>query len=189
MTRTVATDLSFETPRVKARLLCEDDLDLYLALYTDPEVMRYIGPVMGREEAGAVFSRVLNENRRSDAKGRYWALKHRRTGQWLGQAALVRDAAVTARAEVGIMLLPLAQNAGIGLQTLQALVGLAASGDVISGVDELVARHSRMNDGAERLVKHIGFQRHDLSSDAIGWLLRVSEFKHGRRWRYVGDGP
>jgi ribosomal-protein-alanine N-acetyltransferase len=187
VTRTIATDLSFETPRVKARLLCEDDLDLYLALYTDPEVMRYIGPVLGREEVEAVFSRVLNENRRLDTKGRYWALKHRRTGQWLGQAALIRDAVVTARAEVGVMLLPLAQNAGIGLQTLHALVGLVASGDVISGVDELVARHSRMNDGAERLVKHIGFQRHDLFSDAIGWLLCISDYKPGRRWRYEGE--
>jgi RimJ/RimL family protein N-acetyltransferase len=99
---------------------------------------------------------------------------------------LIRDAVVTARAEVGVMLLPLAQNAGIGLQTLHALVGLVASGDVISGVDELVARHSRMNDGAERLVKHIGFQRHDLFSDAIGWVLFVSDYKPGRRWRYVG---
>jgi hypothetical protein len=69
VTRTVATDLSFETPRVKARLLREDDLDLYLALYTDPEVMRHIGPVLGRNEVEAIFSRVLNENRRPDTKG------------------------------------------------------------------------------------------------------------------------
>lgn len=180
-----ASDLAFETPRVKARLLCEDDLDLYLALYTDPEVMLHIGPVLGREEVEAVFSRVLNENRRPDTKGRYWALKHRRTGRWLGQAALIRDAAVKTRAEVGVMLLPHAQNAGVGLQTLHALVGLVVSGDVISGVCELVARHSPMNDGAERLVKHIGFQRHDLFSDAIGWLLCISDYKHGRGWRHV----
>ena len=71
MTR-VVPDLAFETPRVRVRLLCEDDLDLYLALYTDPDVMRYIGPVLGKEEAEVQFRKALALNR--DAAGRVVAM-------------------------------------------------------------------------------------------------------------------
>lgn len=165
------SDLSFETPRVKARLIREDDLDLYLALYSDPEVMRYVGPVLPPDRIRGLFDKVVASNRREAGSGRYWAITHLRTGAWLGQASLIRDPADASCAEVGIMLLSPGQHRGIGLQVLQALVDMAAEEKVWSGLRALVARHAPGNDGAGRLVAHVGFRRCDSSSDLVCWRL------------------
>jgi len=167
------SDLAFETPRVRARLLCEDDLDLYLALYTDPEVMRYVGEVLPTDAIRDLFGKVVASNRREGAAGRYWAITHLRTGAWLGQASMIRDAATERCAEIGIMLLSTAQHRGVGLQVLQALVRLALAGTIWPDVRELVARHAADNDGAGRLVSHVGFHRCDASSDFVCWRLRA----------------
>lgn len=169
----IPSDLAFETPRVKARLLCEDDLDLYLALYTDPEVMRYVGNVLPVDAIRELFDKVVISNRRETAAGRYWGITHRRMGAWLGQASLIRNGADPACAEIGIMLLPSAQHGGVGLQVLQALVDMALEGHVWPGLRELVTRNAADNLSAGRLVAHVGFRPCDASSEFVCWRLRA----------------
>lgn len=151
-------DLRFETPRVRARLLREDDLDLYLALYTDPEVMRYIGPVMEREAVAAVFRTSLGHNRRLGARALYWRVFDRaNAGASLGLASLVRETTHGAVADVGLMLPGEAQRSGLGQHCLSAMIGNALSGDWNLDISEVTARHVVSHAAARRLVESLGF--------------------------------
>lgn len=181
-------DLSFETPRIRARLLCEDDLDLYLALYTDPDVMRYVGETMSRERAMNAFAKVLRLNADPAVGARYWRLVHRRTGAALGLASLVRDFASRERAELGMMLLPASQRTGTGFQALHAILRGIFAPPWGLGISELVTRHDARNTGANRLAEYLGFEReastgHDLvllRMTAIQWevALALREDRH-----------
>lgn len=174
-------ELAFETPLVRARLLCEDDLDLYLALYTDPEVMRHIGPVLVREEVEAVFRLSLGHNRRQGVRALYWRVFDRTSGISIGLASLVRDATNGVSAEVGLMLPPDRRKAGIGQQCLSAMIGGCFSGAWAHGVSEVSARHRESNLAARRLVESLDFMPADCSTDGVvSWRLCRDAWDSGR---------
>lgn len=153
-----SADLSFETPRVKARLLREDDLDLYVALYTDPEVMRYIGPVMGREEATAQFRKAIALNEEKGGRVRYWIgcfIEVSRITP-VGILSAVWSEPHLRSVEVGIMLSGRMRRRGHGKALLSALIQYLFA-DVARGVDEVQARHLARNDAARGLFTSLGF--------------------------------
>jgi RimJ/RimL family protein N-acetyltransferase len=176
---TEAIDWSFETSRVRGRLVSEGDIDLYQALYADADVMRHIAAAMGPEQVAAVFANALKHNANPGARARYWRVSHQRTGQVLGLAALVRDAAVATRGELGLMLLPRAQHTGVGIQTLECVVEGVLSQRWALGMDEVVGRHAVGNIAAGRLVEHLGFERFDIATPgSMGWRITADVWIH-----------
>lgn len=150
-------DLSFETPRIRARLLCEDDLDLYLALYTDPEVMRYIGPVLGREEVERQFRKAIALNSDNGARIRFWAgcSLEGASGAPLGLLSAVWN--MPARAvEIGVMLLGSVRLRGYGSALLHGLIEHVLA-DTAADVDVVIAKHLSSNVAAEKLFASLGF--------------------------------
>jgi RimJ/RimL family protein N-acetyltransferase len=187
VTRTIATDLSFETPRVKARLLCEDDLDLYLALYTDPEVMRYIGPVLGREEVLAVFETSLGHNRRLGARALYWRVFDLNDDDAsIGLASLVRENSHGVTADVGLMLSGDVQRSGLGQHCLSAMIGNCLSGHWSLGISEVMARHAKLHVAARRLVESLGFVGEEPDAKGfVSWRMRHETWatsRSGEMW-------
>lgn len=174
-------DLAFETPLVRARLLCEGDLDLYLALYTDPEVMRYIGPVMGREEATQIFRKALGHNVNPGARARYWHISSRATGSEFGMAALVRDILVPTRYEMGLMLLPQYQNTGVGSPALACIVDGALSGDWRLEAEEITTRHLDEHAGGKGIMRSLGFDMFDLGVSGFqGWRMTAKSWRQAK---------
>ncbi len=178
------SDLSFETPRVKARLLCEDDLDLYLALYTDPEVMRYIGPVMGRGAAEAQFRKALALNLEEAGRVRYWAAYAAEDVgiSPLGIMSAARSGTGLGPVEIGIMLLRRMQRRGRGRLLLTGLID-SIFGHERPGIDLVVmARHRSRNVAASELFSCIGFSTSAIEDSRMvvrtltsqQWLRRAS---------------
>lgn len=167
-------DWTFATARVRGRLVGEGDRELYLDLYTDASVMRHIAETSSMEDATAVFAKALKHNANSAVRARYWQLSHRRTGQRLGLAALVRDATVSTRGELGLMLLPQAQHTGIGLQVLECVIDGVLSQRWLLEMDEVTGRHAAENVGAARLVEYLGFERFDIGAAVnVGWRMTL----------------
>ncbi len=172
MMSTNSIDWTFESARVRGRLVDERDRQLYLDLYTDASVMRHIAEPSSLENATTVFAKALKHNANSAARARYWQLSHLRTGQRLGLAALVRDAAVSTRGELGLMLLPHAQHTGIGLQALVCLIGGVLSQRWGLGMDEVTGRHAVDNIGAVRLVEYLEFESFDIETPThMAWRM------------------
>lgn len=165
-------DWGFETGRVCGRLVGEGDVDLYLGLYADTSVMRYIAKPLNENEAAAMFTKALKHNANPAARARYWHLSHQRTGRVLGLAALVRDAALPNRGELGLMLLPHAQHTGTGIQALTCVIDGALSQRWALGMDEVTGRHAADNTGAARLVEHLGFEPFEIATPgSVGWRM------------------
>ena len=151
-------DLAFETPLVRARLLCEDDLDLYLALYTDPEVMRHIGPLLGREEATSQFRKAIVLTVEDPARVRYWAAYRTEDAceAPLGLLSAARNGSRTRTIEIGIMLLGREQRRGYGSALLSWLIRYVFTSDVVD-VDVVIAKHLWSNVAAGKLFAGLGF--------------------------------
>lgn len=165
-------DWSFETARVCGRLVGKGDADLYRELYADAAVMRYIAKGSNQDEAAAMFAKALKHNAEPAARARYWHLSHQRTGLSLGLAALVRDAVLPGRGELGLMLLPHAQHTGVGIQALTCVIDGALSQRWALGMDEVTGRHAVDNIGASRLVEHLGFEPFEIATPgSIGWRM------------------
>lgn len=171
-------DWAFETNRVRGRLVAEGDVDLYVELYADASVMRHIAEALSADAAADMFAKALRHNANPAARARYWHLSHQRTGQTLGLAALVRDAVVPTRGELGLMLLPQAQHTGAGIQSLEGVVEGALSQRWRLGMDEVTGRHAAGNIGAARLVEHLGFEPFDIATPgSVGWRMTADAWR------------
>ena len=171
-------DWAFETDRVRGRLVAEGDVDLYVELYADASVMRHIAEALSADAAADMFAKALRHNANPVARARYWHLSHQRTGQTLGLAALVRDAVVPTRGELGLMLLPQAQHTGAGIQSLEGVVEGALSQRWRLGMDEVTGRHAAGNIGAARLIEHLGFEPFDIATPgSIGWRMTADAWR------------
>jgi RimJ/RimL family protein N-acetyltransferase len=171
-------DWTFRADRVSGRLLADGDVDLYLGLYADASVMRHIAEALSVDGAAAMFAKALKHNANPTARARYWHVSHQRTGQALGLAALVRDAAVPTRGELGLMLLPHAQHTGAGLQALACVIDGALSQRWALGIDEVTGRHAADNVGAGRLVEHLGFESFDIATPgSVGWRMTAEAWR------------
>jgi RimJ/RimL family protein N-acetyltransferase len=171
-------DWSFESARVCGRLVGEGDVDLYLGLYADASVMRYIAKPFNEDEAAAMFAKALKHNADPAARARYWHLSHQRTGLMLGLAALVRDAVLLNRGELGLMLLPHAQHTGAGIQALTCVIDGALSQRWALGMDEVTGRHATGNIGAGRLLEHLGFESFQIATPgSVGWRMTAGAWR------------
>ncbi len=171
-------DWTFDTARVHGRLVGEGDVELYRVLYADVTVMRHIAEALDVQQATDLFAKALMHNANPAARARYWHLSHQRTGQTLGLAALVRDAALPSRGELGLMLLPQAQHTGAGLQALEQLIDGVLSQRWALDMDEVAGRHTVENASARRLVEHLGFEPFDVGTAGnLGWRMTAQAWR------------
>lgn len=80
--------VSIETPRLRLRMFSLDDLDNLAALFSDPEVMRYVadGKPAGRDEADKALRSIIKHWSR-EGFGR-WAIEDRETREFVGFGGL-----------------------------------------------------------------------------------------------------
>ena len=82
-----AMNLTFHSERLTFTPYTPDDLDLSLALFTDPAVLRYAGEVMSEQH---IRSNMSSWSRRGGNGGiGIWTVSDRQTGEKYGSAALL----------------------------------------------------------------------------------------------------
>ncbi|QHC24305.1 GNAT family N-acetyltransferase [Streptomyces sp. GS7] len=145
------TDPFLTTARLALRPFAdtEADLDLVVALDSDPEVMRYItgGRPMTRTEIRAEsFARMLH--------GGFWATHLRETGEFLGWHCLRPDTdGPTASADLGYRLRKAAWRRGFATEGALALI---ARGFGELGFDRITANTMSVNTGSRRVMEKCG---------------------------------
>ncbi len=155
------------TERLIMRPLTLADEELALALYTDPEVVKYVCDVATPENALKQFQK--NDTRRG-AGGRLgiWTLSRRDTGDKIGSAVLlpmpvetddtdwsllVEDAYPDAQIEVGYMLLQHAWGQGFATEACKRLVRFAFE---MTSLPEIVATTDPENAASQHVLKKAG---------------------------------
>lgn len=118
-----------ETPRLILRAHALADFDAYVALWSEPDVVRFItGTPFTRE---ASWSRFLRHAGHWQHMGfGFLAIEERETGRFIGEAGFhdMRreiEPSIEGTLEAGWALMPSAHGRGYGSEAMQALVGWA----------------------------------------------------------------
>lgn len=93
-----------ETARLSIRLLSASDEALYCDLYTDAEVMRFVGPPLSRERAARCFRKALALTTQKIFVRRVQVLTERATRQAIGISGIHLTDAPRGQAEIGTLL-------------------------------------------------------------------------------------
>ncbi|MFG3419314.1 GNAT family N-acetyltransferase [Micromonospora sp. NPDC047730] len=160
------------TPTLQTdRLLLEpygpDDAEDFVALFTDPEVGRFMGDgPMAAEAAGALFGRVFTKVYAADLFD-VWAV--RREGRYVGHAEIKRTDQVDGHELVYALAKP-AWGAGLGTELARALVRY---GFDTLGLPRVYATVADANHASLALLGKLGFvHERDIAEDD-GSVTRV----------------
>lgn len=139
--------------RLRFRSWTAEDTGLAEALWCDPEVTRYFGGAMTREEA---HQRLHLECERERHLGvQYWPMFLRETGEFAGCAGLRPWSMDPNTIETGVHLMRSAWGLRLGEEALRAVL---AQGFDVLGEPTIVAGHAIAHENSRRMLERIGFE-------------------------------
>ncbi len=150
-------DVYLETERMVLRRFTADDLELIMALDSDPEVKRYIdgGVPVDRVESQEMLDWWLAYYERGDAYG-FWAAIERSTGEFLGWFHFrPGEGAGPLEPELGYRLRHGSWGRGFGTEGSRALIH---KGFIELGADRVYATTMAVNIGSRRVMEKAGMR-------------------------------
>lgn len=147
---------TIDSERLSMRSLSSADEALYCSLYTDADVMRYVGAPLSREAAVEGFRKSIERMGQSSFERRVVVLLDRGTQQPIGISSVRMLRGKGGRAEVGTLLKPAMHDKGFALECSKALISQAFTRPQVR---ELVAYSVAGNAAVEALLKSLGFTR------------------------------
>jgi [ribosomal protein S5]-alanine N-acetyltransferase len=150
--------LPASSARLTFRSWTDNDTALAESLWCDPEVTRFFGGAMSREQA---HDRLLAECERDRSLGmQYWPMFIRETGEFAGCAGLRPWSMDPETIEAGVNLMRSAWGQRLGEEALLAI--LAHAFDKL-GLPVIVAGHGIAHDNSRKLLERTGFKyTHDI---------------------------
>jgi [ribosomal protein S5]-alanine N-acetyltransferase len=121
----LAVELPLRTDRLELRPFTEADLADAHRIYTDPEVMRYVGhgPVRGEAETRGMLAAYAAHQLAHGFS--FWAVVERETGMLIGDAGLFYSQGTGPEIEVGYTLARSYWGRGLATEAARACVGVA----------------------------------------------------------------
>lgn len=156
-----------DTDRLRYRLLSQADEALYCDLFSNPDVMKYVGPTLSRADALRGFKKALALMQKPFG-WRITTIIERADNKAVGISIIRLVDASLRRAEVGSILLPAAQAKGYGPEYSAALIDYAFKN---RGVEIMSAQVVEGNTPNETLLTNLGFSR-GADSAVVGGLTR-----------------
>jgi RimJ/RimL family protein N-acetyltransferase len=145
---------NFETERLRLRPADAGDEALFHELYTDPETMRFIGPVLSAEKAANSFKKIISRQLEPSLVGRLLVAMDKVTLQPMGICGTSQYGTDALRLEVGIVLKSEARSRGLAKEALTGLVNRIFA---LSPIEEICVQFSGLSPAAERLNSRMGF--------------------------------
>jgi RimJ/RimL family protein N-acetyltransferase len=166
-----------DTARLRYRLLSQADESLYCDLYSNSEVMKYVGPPLSREQALRGFKKALSLVQQPFG-WRITTIVERASGQGVGISVIRLVDEKARRAEVGSILSPDAQKQGYGPEYSAALIDYAFKH---RGVEELSAQVVDGNAANEAMLTKLGFSP-GATSAVVGGVSRRTWTLTRKNW-------
>jgi RimJ/RimL family protein N-acetyltransferase len=181
-------NLELETERLFLRPLAENDWDMALETFTDPEVMKYVADVASEE----TLAEEMKTHIRRGAGGRIgvWCVLQRETREKLGTAILLpmpieekdtdwslvqEDSYPDADIEVGYILKRSAWGNGYATEACGRLVRFAFEE---TGLDEVVAVTDPRNAASQKVLRKCGLRGEGLRR---AYAVECSAFRISRQ--------
>lgn len=160
-------------PRLWLRPLAPADRGFWCAVYTDPALMRQIGPPLAYAAAERSFRAAVAANAGAEPARAYWVVNLRVADADIGLLGLT-GRSESGEAEVGALILPPWQARG---HAAEAITLLAQHAFGATSLLRLHTRHAGDNPGAAGLMRKLGFTR--IAADATAAL--------GHRWELLRE--
>lgn len=147
-------ELRFETPRLVLRAFRHADARDLFAVFSDPEVFRYI-PVGGWTQVDEAHQRIARDVEKM-AAGEYirLALERREDGRVLGEVLLFNFGAESRRAELGYALGRAAWGLGYASEALSPLVDYGFEHLDLNRIEAVI---DPRNAASARVLERLGF--------------------------------
>lgn len=147
--------MELETARLRLRPPTDADVDALVALHSDPDVMRHLGPPV--ETAEHVREVLLPYYRGFPGGFGYFAAEERAAGAFLGWFLFrpPREDPVPGEVELGYRLHRAAWGRGFATEGSRALVD---RGFTDLGVERVVAQTMAVNHGSRRVLEKVGLR-------------------------------
>ena len=160
-------DLPIRTRRLRLRALSLDDIDSYLLMVGNPDVMRYLyEEVMDREAALADLTKRLGSGPPEEGDWRNLAVE--KDGEFLGQVGISLRSIQHRQCEVGYAFRAEAGGHGYATEAAAAMVDYAFTE---LGAHRVAGRLDARNTASARLLERLGMRREG--------HLRENEFVKG----------
>ncbi len=147
--------ISLRTPRLRLDSLVEQDWPLFLQLYQDPDVQRYIADKMDVVEIRRCFETRLMPWVKTSTHWLCLTIRERESGQSIGLTGFLPEWLPLQQAEVGYAMLPSFQGKGFGKESLMAVLGF---GFQQCQFHKMKATVTVGNDASRHLLERCGFQ-------------------------------
>lgn len=131
------------------------DEGLYLALFTDAEVMRWVGPPLAEAHARRAADLALAHQRAAHGRFRHWIIEHQGAAAGLLGLALRGPRWRGGEGDVGVLLLPAWQGRGAASAAIAALRPWAFG---VAGLALLTCHHATGHTAMAAVVQRLGFR-------------------------------
>lgn len=173
-------DRPFETERLVVRTYTPEDSAAYFAMYTNPQVMRFLPGVEieSLDKAREAIQRIADKYRGSPYGG--WALEHKATREIVG-TVLLKNLPGSEKIEVGWHLTP--AHWGYGFAT-EAGAGALKYGFDQLGLDTIYAVADPDNVKSLNVMRRLGMTHKGLTDEYYGLKLEIYEIQRSNaNWR------
>lgn len=151
----MASKFEFQTSRLEIKPLCREDKTLYIKLYTNERVMRFIMPALSLEKAEESFNNALKLNADTLTKRLFLTVRLLQEHIPSALCCISNLDRKNNIAEIGNLVLPEAQGKRIAQEATTALIKQIQQ---LLAIDHFVMDISKDNLPAIRAAKSIGFQ-------------------------------
>lgn len=165
----------WNTPRFRVHPLSHLDRDEYRHLFTSSETMVELGGAMDALSVDRDFERLMRSDPSRRAGRWVWCIRARGNRDFQGITGLAWRKRFPEFPEIGTLLHPGAQHAGVATEVMTSLLAYSFSNLRVSAV---FARHHPNHLAALKLVQRLGFE----ACDALPFSSGAPEWKW---WRIV----
>ncbi len=176
--------ISLSTPRLMLDSLREQDWPLFLRLYQDPEIQRFISDPMDLAEIRARFELRIQPWEKTSSHWLCLVIREKESGQAVGLTGFLAEWLPLQQAEVGYAMLPACQGKGFGKESLMAVLAFGFQQCLFHKMKATVTVGNQASRG---LLERCGFQLEGTLRDNYklagqwcdDWVLGIlsSEFK------------
>jgi RimJ/RimL family protein N-acetyltransferase len=169
----IQSDLLYLTP------LAKDDFNLFVEIYTDPQLMEHVGPAFNQESIIKLFKNCLNQIASEEPKYLFYVIKSKHTEEKFGIIGLLWNQPEKTSVELGVMIAEPYINKAYAYKATYLLMQYVFTKLELKS---MIILCNESNTVANRATKAIGFQNKesliDKKSDQrkIKWEITAQRF-------------
>ncbi len=164
--------MNFKTPNIVATRIISKDRNLYYKVYTDPEIMKYIGTPLSQESVERAWNASLKQENITPPVRRTWTLVENESKRSIGIAAFGLENNEDKVATIGCMFLLDAHGKGYATEVLRKVTELAFEE---YDIKKLTSFSVLTNKASFNLMVRLGYHYEEVLSDQ-------NELKAGYYW-------